>query len=141
MSSRIRIAKCQRRLAAVWLLGAGLLVSLMVAQSFGQKFGSHAEEAWGWLLALVSPILLLIIGVVAAEARKPRPKATVDRFAYKVSLGLSVFYLVLVALTPTVEPLTQLSPLETMRVSNLWLAPLHGLVGLALGAFFQSKEG
>ena len=68
------------------------------------------------LLPLVSPLLLLIVGTVVAEARAPRPDATVEGFAYRVSLGMSVFYLTLTALTillcrgcrrPTARPARQ----------------------------------
>ena len=34
---------------------------------------------------------------------------------------------------------TSFGPLELMKVSNLWLVPLQGLVSAAIGAFFIKK--
>jgi hypothetical protein len=54
--------------------------------------------------------------------------------------GLSLFYLLLVALSILLQPLlAETSPLTLMQRSNLWLGPLQGLCVAALGFFFHSK--
>ena len=144
MSERIDVSVGQRRLAIIWLAAGAVLVLLLVAQSIGGKFGSEAGKAWTWLLPLIIPTLSLILGAVAYQAtRKPTP-ATVDRFAYRVSLWLSAFYLLLVLGTVVAPALISYPSgsdmLATMQMSNLWLAPVQGLVGIALGVFFVSRE-
>lgn len=51
----------------------------------------------------------------------------------------SVFYLLLVAVTILAQPFLQdVSPIELMHRSNLWLGPLQGLTAGVLAAFFRS---
>ena len=56
-----------------------------------------------------------------------------------LGVGLSVFYLLLVAVTILAQPFLQdVSPIELMHRSNLWLGPLQGLAAGVLAAFFRS---
>jgi hypothetical protein len=140
MSERTDVTRGQRRLAMVWLTGAGILLLLMIVQTMFGRYGPQASRAWSWLLPTVLPTLSLIVGAVAYEARRQPASATVDRFAYRVALWLSVAYLALVLVTQLMQPVTGLSPLAMMDLSSLWLGPVQGLVGIALGVFFVSRE-
>jgi hypothetical protein len=85
--------------------------------------------------------MLIIVSAVAYGARqKTRKRATADRLAFYLTFGLSCFYLAMVVVTVLVQPLTSMTPLELMAVSHLWLGPIQGLVGIALGVFFASRE-
>jgi hypothetical protein len=53
---------------------------------------------------------------------------------------LSVFYLALALGTMLVQPFVWITAVEVLSVSSLWLGPVQGLVGLALGAVFGSKR-
>lgn len=141
MSGRKPLAACQRRLAAIWLPACALLSLLLVGQSVFGKYGDESGKAWGWFLPTVLPTLSLIVGAVAYSAKQPDTPDTVDEFAYRLSLGLSIFYLLLVAAVPVVQPLSGLPPFRLMEISSLWLGPVQGLVGLALGVFFVSRQG
>ncbi len=140
MRQRLPVSFCQHRLAVVWLIGSGLVFALLIAQTVGGKYGTQADKAFGWLLPTVLPTLLLIVGAVASEARRAESMATVDRFAFRMSLGLSAFYLVLVLATSLVQPFSSMTPLELMTTSHLWLGPVQGVVGIALGVFFTSRQ-
>ena len=59
---------------------------------------------------------------------------------YRLALALSIFYLALVLLTILIQPLTGTDTLDLMKRSNLWLGPIQGLVGSALGVLFASKK-
>jgi hypothetical protein len=141
MSSRRLVSRSQTMLAGVWLIGGGLIFVLVLAQTLGGKYAGQVEKAWSWLIPTIVPTLLLIVGAVAYEARQPARKgATVDGLAFSVTCGLSLFYLVLVIVTVLVQPFTAMTPLELMSVSHLWLGPVQGLVSIALGVFFASRE-
>lgn len=140
MSDRIAEGTCQNRLAAVWFLGSGIVFVLILIQTLAGKYGSGAEAAWGWLMPAILPTLSLIVGATAYHASRPKRDLTVSRLAYRVALGLSVFYLLLLLATLLVDPLTPTTPLQLMELSRFWLGPVQGLVGLALGAFFVSRE-
>jgi hypothetical protein len=140
MNDRAPLSLCQRRLAMIWFAGSGLIAILLVAQTIRSKYGDQPEKAWSWFLPTILPTLSLIVGAVAYEASRPQEAATVDRFFFKLSISLSVVYLLLVLATLIFQPLTQMTPLRLMDISNLWLGPIQGLVGIALGALFVSHR-
>lgn len=138
----VDIGPCRRRIATAWLLGSGLIYLLVLAQTLFGYYGNDAETAWSWILPITLPNLSLIIGVMVAGARK-RQKGRNDQvsdFVYRLALGLTLFYLAVVLMTLLVQPLIEIEPPDLMKQSNLWLAPLQGLVTAALGAFYISKE-
>lgn len=140
MSGRLAESTTQGRLAAVWFAGAAVVFLLLLVQTLTGKYGDHAGAAWGWLMPAILPTLSLITGAIAYNASKPKRDTTVDRLAYRVALGLSVFYLALLLTTLLVEPLIRATPLQLLEMSDFWLGPVQGLVGLSLGAFFVSAR-
>ena len=148
--------------ASIWLGGAGLVFLVLVVQSLFGRYGSQSEDAWAWYLPTVMPTLSLIIGVLATDFRiaatasataagaagaTATPTIANDAKILPVSargllwlgIGLSVFYLLLVAVTILAQPFLQdVSPIELMHRSNLWLGPLQGLTAGVLAAFFRS---
>lgn len=141
MSERISVPACQRRLATVWFLGAGVVFAILVIQTLNQHYGDQARDAWGWFLPTVMPILTLIVSATAVT--KAESQATVDRSVFYISFGLSLFYLLLVIATIAYQIFTTLKPsemIELMKTSNLWLGPVQGLLGISLGVFFGKRE-
>lgn len=129
--------------AGVWLGGAGLVFLILVGQSLMGRYGAQSQDAWAWYLPTVMPTLSLIIGVLVSDFRnasadaKPLPVSA--RGLLWLGVGLSVFYLVLVAITILAQPFLQdVSPIELMHRSNLWLGPLQGVTAGVLAAFFRS---
>jgi beta-lactamase regulating signal transducer with metallopeptidase domain len=152
------LTKSKWMFASIWLGGAGLVFLILVVQSLVGRYGSQSEDAWAWYLPTVMPTLSLIIGVLAsdfrttatANASATATTATTTANEAKVlpvsargllwlGVGLSVFYLLLVAVTILAQPFLQdVSPIELMHRSNLWLGPLQGLTAGVLAAFFRS---
>jgi hypothetical protein len=132
--------KYKRYLAAVWFLGAGIVFLLLVLQTQLGHFGDNDTDVWGWFLPTVMPTLSLIIGVLVMDAfGKGVTTANPDSFLFKLALGLSCFYLVVVLLTILLQPFVATPALKMMQKSHLYLGPLQGLVAAALSAFFVSK--
>jgi hypothetical protein len=140
MSEKLLFHTCQKRLMAVWFVGTALVFLLLMLQTVNQLYGDVVERAWGWFLPTVVPTLSLIIGAIAYQARRPPRRARIDRSAFIASLTLSIFYLALVLATLLLRPISGTTPLEFLSLSNLWLGPTQGLVGLSLGAFFTSAD-
>ena len=141
----IPVVNARRTLATVWFCGAFFLFGIVLLQTVLGKYGARYDEVWGWLLPTVVPTLSLITGVFVATARtKPDHSTTVDRYVHRLSLGLSLTYLLVVAMTILLSPFAHLygniTPLELLRNSNLWLGPFQGLVTAALGAIFVRVE-
>ena len=141
MSNTISTKKCKRGLATLWLSIGLFLFLIMIVQSLGGKYGEKAEEAWKWFLPTLLPTLLLIVGVLVADATSAsKTGRRVDRFVFQIAFGLSLLYLLLVAVTLFYQPFSRQTPLQFMSLSNLWLGPFQGLVAAALGAFFTKAE-
>ena len=139
MSARVDLTTAQTRLAILWLGGAGVIFVLMLTQTVAGKYGGQAERAWGWFMPTVVPTLSVILSAIAYSAARQSENQTVEGRAYRQTWWLSAFYLVVVLATLLLQPLSDLRPLEFMSNANLWLGPLQGLVGIALGTFFTSK--
>jgi hypothetical protein len=140
MTEKIPVSVCQKSLATIWFVGSLLIFVVVLMQTLGGKYGDEIERAWSWFLPTVMPMLGLIVGAVTYEAVRPQTTATVDRFVFRTSVWFSLFYLLLVLLTLILQPLTRMTPLKLMNISNLWLGPVQGLVGVALGVFFGSRQ-
>lgn len=131
----------QKRLATLWFLGAGFLFFLLLLQTMRGVYGDKAGEAWSWLLPTFMPTLLLIVGAIVNKARLQNTQdTTVDRFMFIISFYLSIAYFIALILTFTLSQFSAQSPLTQLKLSNLYLTPIQGLVSLALGAFFVSQK-
>ena len=135
------MVRCKRRLATVWFALGGVIFLLLVIQTVMGYYGQRATDAWGWFLPNVMPTLSLIVGVLVLDQMGGGVKTrTADAFLYRLALGLSCAYLLLILLSILVQPFAPLPPLELMQQSNLWLGPLQGLVAGTLGAFFIKAD-
>lgn len=137
MSETISISVSKRRLAILWFTGGLLLFLLLAVLSFGSRFGDRTEDAWSWFLPTILPTLSLMIGVLVIDATSSESSdGRVGRFIFRLTYGLSLFYLVVVAMTFLTKMFVATPLLDLMTRSNLWLGPLQGLTTAALGAFF-----
>jgi hypothetical protein len=139
--NRISMDKSQKHLAILWFIGGGFLFFLLLLQTMRGVYGDKAGEAWSWLLPTFMPTLLLIVGALVNKARLQNLKdTTVDRFMYIISFCLSIAYFIAVILTFVLSQFSAQSPLTQLKLSNLYLTPMQGVVTLALGAFFVSQK-
>jgi hypothetical protein len=134
--------RCRKSLATVWFTGAALTFTLIFLQTLFGKFDGAEKRAWSWYLPTVMPTLSLIIGALVTD-RRSEPSADarcVDPFLYRLAMSLSAAYF-LVMLGPVMaQPFTDMTILEVLDLSSLWLGPLQGLVAASLGAFFIRSE-
>jgi hypothetical protein len=138
--NRLSLAQCQRRLALVWTLLGGAAFLLTFVQTLPDgAYGGVAKSVWPWFLPTIIPSLSLIVTTVFANARSPQSEATVDAFAYRLCLGLSVVYLALV-IAVLLAFAQRATPAADFESAGIPLAALQALVGIALGAFFVSKR-
>ena len=137
---QIKKQTCKKRLAILWICGAGVSFFILFVQSIMDHYGDDVPDAWAWLLPTIMPTLSLIIGVLVADAMgRSMQMETVDIFIYRLAFYLSLTYLLVVAMQLFAQPFSPIPPLELMRKSNLWLGPYQGLVSACLGAFFISS--
>ena len=137
----MRVTAAKRWLGGTWLLGFSVLFLVFLLQTLGGRFRNDEvdllKEAWAWFLAGVMPTSMLIVGVFITDLTKRATRKEVPRFYFALALGLSLFYFVLFGVTFAAPELSSLSVKDTIRLSQLWLAPVQGLTALALSAFFR----
>lgn len=130
----------RKRLALLWFVGAGACFAVLLFISF---FGRRVDlpGLWDWFLPAIVPNLSLIIGVLVYAQRQPRrAELEVDAFLYRLALGLSALYVLLVMLPLLFFPLTGKTLPELLDISRLWLAAVQGLVTAVMGAFFVRQD-
>lgn len=140
----VALTHCKRWLAGIWFTGFGVIFFIVLIQSQLGHYRDEANQVWGWLLPTVMPTLSLITGVLVLDAsRHDKHRATTDRFLFLLTAWLSGAYLASVLLVILLQPLSSVSPLQSMAQSNVWLGPFQGLVAAAMGAFFvrAAREG
>ena len=139
---RVPMTESKKRLAIVWFIGGGLIFFVLIMQTLLGHYGDKAKEAWAWFMPTIVPTLSRITSgvIVSGPLGKSLETETVDQFAYRLSFVLSIFYLIVVSFTILISPFSTMPPLELMKLSNLWLAPIQGIVSAALAAFFVSTK-
>lgn len=147
--SVVPLEKARNCLALIWFPVSGLVILILIAQSFGGAYGDELQRAWGWALPNFLPTIALMVSVFSSEALLPRSDRapTVRRSFFKLSIGLSVFYLLVLLASVLAQPFIHADGsglvnqrLRLLETSNIWLGPLQGLVVTALGVLFFLKD-
>ena len=141
---RIKFKLAQKRLAILWFIAAALIFIIMLHFTFsGDKLKDHVNEAWGWVFPNLLPTLSLIITIFVVDIQsKSRANPSVERFYFTLVFGISIFYLA-VLLWILLQPNPNPGIIGRMKQSSIFLGPLQGIVGAAIGMFFikRSSEG
>lgn len=135
----VSFEKSKKKLTVVWLVFSGLLMVLLFIQSLGNKHGADIAEIWKWLLAATLPTLSLMIGAFAASINSKQEDKQIAPFVYKLAMGLSVFYLSIIAVLFLAQPQTNKTLLELSQQSAVYMTAFQGLVAAMIGAFFMKK--
>lgn len=137
------------RLGVIWFVGSAVVFLILMIQSLAGVYEEKVQAVWGWALPNFLPTLMLMMGVFAGTALKE--DAETDHMGvrlpfYRLSIALSLFYLACLLAALLVRPFVptlQGGPVADIAAfyqsTNLWMAPLQGLVGAGIGALFFSK--
>ena len=140
----IGLSDAKKRLALLWFPASGALFLLVMLQTAFGHYGDHWRDAWSWLLPTIVPSLSLMVAVFSMDLRgNSDTDRQVERFGFSLCFWISVFYFGTVALTILLGPMAEqfgTSSLDLMTESQLWLAPLQGIVSGVLGWFFVKPE-
>jgi hypothetical protein len=141
MNNDMPLFTCQKRLAAIWYTGVALLFILMfVLTKVFPVFDGDVKRAWGWFFPAILPMVSLITGTFFAQSVRASSAHRIGRVYYQLAFWISCFYLIAVGLSLVFSYEPDVKRVDSLSESNLWLGPLQGIVGLALGAFFSSRR-
>jgi hypothetical protein len=108
---------------------------------------SFKAQAFEWLLPTVCPTAGLMLGVLAslelnAEANRAARNRSVSRFFFRLTMAMSLVYLLVVLTVPWVASSkgSAIRSAGLLTDSNYVLGPLQGLVNIVLGVFFVSSK-
>ncbi|HET9166970.1 MAG TPA: hypothetical protein VFP11_13310 [Candidatus Angelobacter sp.] len=135
---KVPLQKCQRRLAEIWLAGSGLMFFLILAQTFLDAYKGNVSEAWNWFLPAVLPTASLIVTTLFQTV--DAEKKTVDRFLFRLCAIFSLVYFVVLLAVVLATPFENISPVDALKHSHIFLAPLQAIVVGAVAAFFGKAE-
>ncbi len=142
IEQKIDFNTARKWLATVWLALAGLIFLIFIFWTTAtDKLGDRAAEAWGWVLPTVIPTLSLIIGILVTDiGGKSSEGKLVSKFIYRLAMGLSIFYLVVILVILLFHGTVDKGLFTILKEANLFLGPLQGLVSAAIGGFYYKKE-
>lgn len=133
--------KAVHRLATIWSVGFVLLFGYLLLRTLNSAYGDHSEEVWNWLLPTIMPTMLLIYGALFSDFSGGFfEDEMVKKYLYRLTLWMSIFYLLIVSLHIIVPALYSLPTISIMSDSHIYMGPLQGLVGIAIGYFFGNKQ-
>lgn len=137
---KISMFQCKRRLAIVWFVGAGILFLLLFALTMADVYRDRTREVWEWFLPSVAPTIALMVGVSGFDATSRTDDRAANRFFFRLTMTLSVVYLLVIAtslVTSRLAPLAEgQTEIDRLQRSNLAIGPLQGVVAAAIGGFF-----
>lgn len=140
MNERMELQTAQRTLLLLWLIGSTPVLVLLLVRTLGPN-AEGIERVWGWLLPTIMPTLSLVVGTYAATALSDSDvHRTVDILFFRVSVALSVAYLLIVTLAIALYPFSSPPALLTLERIGIVLGPVQGLVSACLGVFFVSQK-
>jgi len=132
---RISVSLSQKRLGLVWCASCVTLLALLTAQTIFDKY-DNGIRVWVWIAPIMLPPVSTLVAGMAYDALRPTANITASRFAYRVSLGISVLFLISILITILIEPFLSV----TIELASLVLAPLEGMVVIAMTVYLMSKN-
>ena len=142
MTESIAFRTAQKRIALLWYIGVGLLFIILIIQSSLGRYGESLEQVWGWFLPAVMPTVSLITAVLVTELSGPTNSRLSDKFLYRLALISSGIYVGILHLAVFITPVMEgeKTAIEILQASQLWLAPVQGIVAAVLGAYFVRQK-
>lgn len=141
----ISLTAAHKRLALLWFLGSGAIFAILVGRTIAGAYeclvpatACDPKVAFVWFGSSFLPTLLLIGGVVFGASGRDKDLVMVDSFAYRLSIGVSAFYLV-IAVLPVLLTIRDDHPGDALR-DSFWIPSMQGLVTLAVGRMFASSQ-
>jgi hypothetical protein len=133
--------KGRRQLAVLWLIFILVIYVFLFIQTLNGKYGSSVNEIWAWGLQNTLPTASLIVGAFVVSAfEKEENTKLVNTFIFRLSYGVSLFYLILLLSILLFQPVSGRTLFELTKESGLYLAPIQGLATAAIGVFFVKTK-
>lgn len=136
---RTPLVKAQWTLAKLWFIGGGIILVILIWRTLNQVDPNcttcDTAVRFTWFGSAFAPTLLLIAGAISGTDTSASTR-TVSSSAYKLTLMVSIFYLI-VALLPAVARFQD--PVSAFKTAA-WIPAIQGVVALLLGRLFAPSS-
>ena len=104
------------------------------------SYGDDAETVWKWFGTNIGTTLATMLGVVAADSiGTAQPARNVTRFFYRVLVGLSVFFMLMMVVPFFLRPILQFDFLSLLKSSKWWLGAVQSLTMVGLNVLYPKS--
>jgi hypothetical protein len=136
------IIKCKRKIAIIWGFFSLILYTIIFIQTLSGKHDGYTNEIWGWLLQSTLPTLTLTIGMITFDTYNPssNENISINKFTFYIASTLSIVYLSLILTIILYQPISGKPLWQLGSSSNIYLAPIQGLVSGVVGLFFSKAN-
>ena len=132
------------RRARVWLGGTWVVLGLLLGVVLFLQtvvfdlYGEQEKVVWDWFTAAVLPNGVLMLGVLASQAKAARSDVTANSVLFSLAMGTSVIYLLAIGIVIGLMGIRfSMHPYES---SQLPLQFFQGFNALLIGAFFGAGQ-
>ena len=133
----------QRKLAILWFINAAIIGLIFVIFTINGRFGDKSSDGWQWFSQNIVPTLTLMIGTFAASISQGPSTVDIEKFYFQLSYYISWFYFAALYLTIFLAPVAlnqnELSFVELLNSSKIYLNIVQGIVTFSLGLFFTKR--
>lgn len=148
---KVNFSESRKKLVVHWLVVSAIIFVVYFIQARMGRYGANEGEVWEWLFKYLTPPLTLMIGVLIVQFSNPSNDIEIDSFYFRLALGMSYFFLIVLFLSAFLIPVIHLQQnrnlslteqktiIEAFNTYNNILLPLQGLSTLTLGIFFTKK--
>jgi hypothetical protein len=134
----------QKKISIFWFVSSGILAILFIVFTVLNRFDGNTMKAWEWYSQNILPSLSLMIATFHASTAEMMPEKMIDRYYFKIGYWISIFYhsaiYITIFLAPVAFRFADLSIIDLMERSKIYLTIIQGIVTYALGLFFVNEK-
>jgi len=134
----------QKKISVLWFINSGILAVLFIFFTVFDRFNGKSTVAWEWYSQNIIPGLTLMTATFQANITEDQASKMIDRYYFRLGYIVSVFYFSVLYLTILLAPLAfqygELSIIDLMERSKLYLVIFQGVVTYVLGLFFMKEK-
>lgn len=136
--------EAQKKISILWLINAGILTLIFILFTVFDRFEEQPMKGWEWYSQNIIPIVSLMLGTFYININKRQSSKKINIFYFRLSYGISIFYLLVLYLTIFLAPLAfmyaNISMVDLLSKSKIYLIIIQGLLTYSLGLFFNKES-
>lgn len=134
----------QKKISILWLVNAGILTLIFILFTVFDRFDDQPMKGWEWYSQNIIPIVSLMLGTFYININKPQRSKKINIFYFRLSYSISLFYLFVIYLTILLAPVAfvyaNISMVDLLSKSKIYLIIIQGLLTYSLGLFFNKES-